>query len=232
MGVKLKNAKVLAIPDLHLKWVNKFQLCKIYKVIETQKPDVIIQLGDLYEFYNFSKFTRDLNFITPKKEIRKSQEMAYDFWEKVNKVSKSSLKFQLMGNHDMRIQKRILERFPEINTIIDLRKEFYDFEGVTVKRSDRDYVEIDNVIYCHGWLTRRWAHVRYFEKSVVHAHTHRASLVVRKDDKTEYNKFFELDCGHLINKTALPFSYAPSTYSRWVAGYGIIDKGVPNLILL
>ena len=232
MGASLKNVKVLAIPDLHLRWVNRYQLSKVYKLVKDKKPDIIIQLGDLYEFYNFSKFSRDLNHITPKAEIRKSQEMAYDFWDNIKKISKDSKKIQLMGNHDMRLQKRILERFPEINNIFDLREEFYDFDEVDVKRSDRDYVEFDNVVYCHGWLIKRWSHVRYFNKSVVHAHTHRASLIVRCDDTTEYKYMFELDGGHLINKHALPFTYTPTKYSKWKEGCCFINRGKPELIML
>ena len=38
---------VIAIPDLHLPYIDKSVLDDIFQLIVTEKPDYIVQLGDL-----------------------------------------------------------------------------------------------------------------------------------------------------------------------------------------
>lgn len=45
------------MPDMHLPWVDAKKLAQIYTAIEREKPDVVIQLGDLYDFYSHSNAT-------------------------------------------------------------------------------------------------------------------------------------------------------------------------------
>jgi UDP-2,3-diacylglucosamine pyrophosphatase LpxH len=212
--------------------VNRYALCKIYRLLRSEEADIIIHLGDIYDFFNFGKYSRSLNVLTPEAELRKSKKLAHEFWDKIHAICPKSKKIQLIGNHDMRLAKRIKEKIPEYSDIFDIRNDFFNFPNVEVLESDRDFVEIDNIYYCHGWLLKRWSHVNYFNKSVVHGHTHRASLIVKHDISTDYRYLFELDCGHLVNETALPFNYTASKYSKWKKGLGIIDKGNPRLVLL
>ena len=222
--------KILAIPDLHFPFANHYLLTKLYRAISKLEFDVIINLGDLLDQYVFSKYKKDLSFMNPKAEILKGLQRAHDFWNKIHRISPKSKRFQLKGNHDERLMKRILEKMPEIKDIFEERINLYDFEDVEVMKSERDYVEIDNIVYCHGWHSVRWKHVKHFGKSVVHAHTHKANMIVKNDESTDYKLMFELDCGNLINSMNLPFNYTPSTFTKWKAGYGIIDKGIPHLV--
>ena len=51
--------KVICVPDMHLPWVDAGALSQIYLAIERENPNVVIQLGDLYDMYSHSKFPRN-----------------------------------------------------------------------------------------------------------------------------------------------------------------------------
>lgn len=221
--------KVMTIADMHLPFVDKDALKEVYKAVAIEKPDAIVQIGDLLDQYVFSKYTRDLNLVTPSEEVEQGYEMAKEFWSKLNRISKNSAKFQLLGNHDTRVNKRVKEKLPELEVLLDVRKRLYTFDRVKVMKSDTDFIILDNVVYVHGWLTKLGDHAAYFNKSVVHGHSHKPGLII----KTMMDGVrFELDVGHMADDKALPLNYTASKMKNWVKAYGIVDNQRPYLEVL
>lgn len=227
-----KSKKIIAIPDLHFPFIDSDALKEVYKAIKSEKPDIIVQLGDLYDQYCFSRFDRDLNVIAPKEEIQAAKAMSKIFWTKIRKASDADL-YQLCGNHDIRFAKKILNKLPELSyEIAELRGKYYNFEGVKTFYDDREFLEIDNIIFVHGWLGGNKKHMKHFGKSVVRAHSHSAELYLNQSYNTEYNLHFEMQCGCLINESAVPFNYTSSTMTKWKHAFGIIENGFPRLVIL
>jgi Icc-related predicted phosphoesterase len=52
------NLKILALGDIHYPFQNNSALEWCIEVVRKEKPDLVIQVGDLYDFYAFSKYTR------------------------------------------------------------------------------------------------------------------------------------------------------------------------------
>jgi predicted phosphodiesterase len=224
--------KVVAIPDLHLPWVKLDCLKEIYKIIRHEKPTHIVQLGDLYDQYMFSRYDKDFNVISPKEEIEYSREMSKAFWANIHRIGKYKC-IQLVGNHDVRFAKRIMQCLPSLaHEIRGLREKYYKFEGVSTYSSDREYIEIDGVIYCHGWLSGITGHKRYFRQSVVHGHSHKPDLHYDQLSKSDFKPLWELDCGCLADSKAVPFDYTNSIMTNWKPAVGIIHNSSPELILL
>lgn len=222
-------SKVLIIADTHMPFIDKDALKEVYKAVAIEKPDAIVQVGDLLDQYVFSKYTRDHNIITPEDEINRGFEMATQFWEKLNKIARNADKYQLLGNHDERVHKRIMEKLPELITLFDIKKRLYSFDRVKVMKSYTDYLVLDDVIYTHGWLTKLGDHAAYFNKSVVHGHSHKPGLIV----KTMHDGIrFELDVGHMADSDSVPLSYTQSKMKNWVKAYGVVDNGKPRLEVL
>lgn len=184
----------------------------------------VIQVGDLLDFYVFSKYTRTLN-ITPKWEIEKGMALAHEMWSTIRKLAPRAKCFQLRGNHCDRLNKRIQEKIPELDGMVDPFGG-YNFEGVTTLKSSRDYLEIDGVYYVHGWLSKSMDHAKYFNKPVVHGHTHRASIEYDRPD------LWSMSCGYLANKDSLPLQYTQSKFTKWTTASGLIVNGKPRLIIL
>lgn len=221
---------VFAVPDLHFPFCDDDSIDVVIHQISKEKPDVVIQLGDLYDQYSFSRFDRDFNLMVPQAEIERGRAMAISFWKRVKKASPKARCIQLHGNHDQRLLKRALSALPEVYPMIkDANDRLYTFDGVETLKSDRDFVEIDGVIYCHGWQSKLGAHTNYFGKSVVRGHSHKAGLKCWQDESSKHKFLFEMECGCLVDETSLPLCYTASTYSKWTKALGVIVDGRPWL---
>lgn len=218
-------SKVFAFGDTHFPYNEN--LNRIYKAIKQEKPDVIIHNGDLLDQYMFSRYGKDYDELSPKKELNRAKKMAVSMWKRIKKIAPKARRIQLLGNHDIRILKQTKNKFPEVYFLInDIFNDLYTFKGVETMKSDRDYIDIDNVIYCHGWKSKHTAH---FGKSVVRGHSHKADLSLIQCEKSGYRILFEMQVGGCGDERAVPLSYPASKKTGWKLAYGIIIDGHPYL---
>lgn len=179
-------------------------------------------MGDLYDMYAYSKFARTHDLCTPKEEIEEGFLWAQNFWKNIQKLAPAARKIQLKGNHDDRLMKRAFERWPEAASIISRAEQsLYHFKNVETIQDSRDGLEIEGVMYLHGYLTQLGAHARYFLKSVVHGHSHRGGTVFYNIGGTIIG---ELDCGFAADRNKVPLQYGPTKTMLWTEGYGEIDE--------
>ena len=218
---------MLACPDLHSPWADIKAVSAFYEAIETEKPQVIIQLGDLYDMYSQSKFPRNQDICTPKEEIAEARQFAESFWKNCRKLSGAKTRYiQILGNHDDRPSKRIAERYPEIAALVGI-DHLFKFTGVETILDSRTELTLEGVIYTHGHFTRHGQHSSYYNRSVVHGHTHRGAVVYQK---VHGRIIWELDCGHMADENSEPLQYTATKTTRWTQGYGIIDDRGPRFI--
>lgn len=220
--------KVVAVPDLHFPWHHQDCLTFIYDIIKQEKPDVIVQLGDLYDFFSFTKFARTHDVCTPKEEIDEGRTAAQIFWNHIKKIAPNADCFQLRGNHDVRIAKRVLDAIPEITSLIEPSiEELFKFKGVKTVQDWTDELEIDGVIYTHGHYTKLGDHAKFYLKPVVHGHSHRGGVFFQK--MHDY-LLWELDCGFCSDESQIPLRYTPTRTTHWTLGCGIIDGLGPRFV--
>lgn len=224
-----KYSKVIFIPDTHFPFVNKKAIKKVLKIIKKEKPTHIIQAGDLLDLYSFSRYEKDSNLTTPEEELKEGLKQASAFWSEIHKIAPKAKLIQLIGNHEDRIQKAIAKKAPELAILCKSIKDLFDFKHVKVLSSSKEYFEVDKVIYCHGHYTKLGDHAKFFRKSVVHGHTHRAGIFY---EQISNGLIWEMDCGFLANKESLPLQYTQSKFSKWITAIGIIEDGQPRLICL
>jgi predicted phosphodiesterase len=211
--------KVLAIPDLHFPWHHQDTLTWIYQQIIDQKPDVVIQMGDLYDMYSHSRFARTHDLMTPKQELAEARMGAAAMWKHINKIAPKAKKYQIRGNHDVRAEKRIQEMCPEIESLLEMRP-IFEFSGVTTIMDTSEELELDGVIYTHGTFIPMGAHCKHYMQSVVHGHTHRGStFFTRKHNQL----IWELDCGFASDESAVPLRYTQTRRTGWTLGCGLVS---------
>lgn len=218
-----KPLKVFVIGDTHFPWTNFEALKKIYSLIELEQPDVVIQVGDLLDQYVFSHFTKKSK-ITPRQDISRGIACAKRMWERVHLIVPKAECYQLLGNHCVRVTKRIAERLPELADFFS-HSNLYQFKNVKVMKSDRDFLRLGGVVYTHGWLSKSIDHARYFNSPTVHGHRHKPTV------ETD-GLLWSMDVGHIANENSIPLSYSPVKYTRWRMACGIIQNKKPRLILL
>ncbi len=224
---------VLAVPDLHFPWVFANGLTGLYGAIEQIKPDIVLQLGDLYDMYAHSKYARSHDVMTPKEEKLEARAGAEAFWNNVKKCAPNAERVQIKGNHCDRASKRIADKYPEIMSFVSM-DEYFEFPGVKTIHDSRQIVIIDNVMYTHGHYTKLGDHAKAYNMSVVHGHTHRAGVFFMNKYDQQGNAFpiWELDCGFMADNDAVPMQYTAVRRTNWVHGYGLIQDGQPRFIAL
>jgi predicted phosphodiesterase len=223
-------SKILVIPDTHFPFTDLKALKEIIKFSKKFKPDAIVQLGDLYDNYCFSKFRRSLDLVNPEEEVRAARNTAELMWKSLQETSKKAECYQLLGNHCERLMKKILERCPEFESIVEESiANLYTFKGVKTNYDARDYIELEGILFLHGFMCGVGKHLHQFNQSVVVGHSHQGYTFFEKHkDKI----LFELNAGHVGDIKSRPFAYMPTKISKSTKGFGIIEEGVPSFIPL
>lgn len=133
----------------------------------------------------------------------------------------------MVGNHDDRIMKRVLEKNPEIAFLIgNTLKQLYTFENVELVRS-YEYV-INDIIFQHGHRSRLGDHAKYNQGSTVCGHSHVGGVVFMRNRLRTY---FELNAGFLGDTETAAFAYrAQKLVNNTTLGVGVIDALGPRFI--
>lgn len=222
---------VLVIGDTHFPWHCPVNMQVLLSMVDSIQPDYVVQLGDLYDFYSFSKFPRSLNIYTPFDEVKTGFDIAKEMWAKILELSPRSECYQLMGNHDARPFKRVIESFPDGEAFFKFDEQF-KFPGVTTIKSDRDYLKINGVIYVHGFKSAPGQHLAHFNDNVVFGHTHRSWVIGKSFEPTDsksYRTKWEFNVGLFGDPNAKALQYTPSKVTHWVLnGVALIDDFGPR----
>jgi len=226
MGL-VRNKKILVIPDVHFPFHDKSIVRQILEAIKREKPAFIVQVGDLYDFFAQSSFPKSLTH-TPKDEVEAGQRAAEEMWRIARKYAPKAKCFQLLGNHDVRPAKRLLERSPELRPFLDM-KTIFEFEGVETIHDTRDELEIDGILFTHGHLSHADSHLKYYGQSVVRGHSHMGGVVFQNGRR---GPLFELSCGYAADPHSVPLRYTQTKAVRWCHGYGLIDEKGPRFVPL
>lgn len=226
-----KRDKVVAIPDLHFPFVEFNKLYKVYDIIEDERPTHVVQVGDAWDMYSQRRFAGSLDVMTPKEELQEAQECYFNFWKTIRKVAPSAKLYQLSGNHHDRIIKKAMDKAPDLLPWIDVESKFQcvkDFK-VNVIMDSRYELDINGVLYIHGWLSNSFAHARYFNRPVVHGHLHSAGIHM---ENMKDGRLWSLNCGYLADPHQVPLVYRATKTEKWVHAIGMVDTYGPRLICL
>lgn len=215
----------LIIPDTHFPFASEFVIKKIIETARDLQPYFIVQIGDLYDFYAASRFPRLHDLMTPDEERLRGRIQAEQMWEALHKVCPKAKKIQMLGNHDDRPMKRVMEKLPELAWAFDINYMF-EFPQVETLHDTTQELILDGVLYQHGHM-KMGAHVEYNLMDTVHGHTHRGGLVYRP---VRNQSLWELDAGCAGDFASKPLQYNPRKWVKWTNGYGIIEERGPNFI--
>lgn len=222
-----KVKRVIILGDLHFPFHHKRAFNAVMQRIKSKKFDIVIQIGDLFDQYCFSKFTRK-NVMLPDREIKYARDLSVKMWREIKKYQKKAKLYQILGNHDIRLIKRAEEKLPEAQDLIKFTMlELYNFDGVKTISDPRDELILDTVWFTHGFLSKIGDHVKKFHVSCVHGHRHRGEVTFLP---IRNKMFFELDVGFLADSNKEPLAYQPTKTNNWTLGWGEIDEFGPRFV--
>lgn len=217
-----KPLRIVAVPDAHAPWTNWEAVHYIKDFIASFKPSHIIHVGDVYDQYSYSRYAKSFSAKKPMQEDDEGREMAASMWRLFRKAAPKAECFQLKGNHCIRMKKRIVEKAPEFEHVIDeYLKKMFKFDGVRTMEDDRSELVINDILFIHGYYANIGDHMKQNRQSTVVGHSHRGGFTtLRHGDET----LWELNCGHIADDTQLPFGYTPQRTTFWTPGFGVIEQ--------
>lgn len=219
--------RILVIGDLHMPYHKATALKRVYTLVQELKPTHIVQIGDLYDQYSFSRFNKK-NITTSTKELQKARQSGIKFWKTVRTMARSSLCYQLLGNHDIRLTKRIADKVPEAYEFVKEELDrLYTFEGVKTIYDERELLKINDIYFHHGYLSKLGDHSKSHGCNIVVGHSHTGGVVY---EQRSGKIIWELNAGYLADETSEPLRYRPTKTSKWTLGVGFIDRHGPRFI--
>lgn len=220
--------KILIIGDVHEPFSHKETKEAILEFNRKVKPDYIVQVGDLYDCYALSKFPRSQNIYTPADEERLGREMAKNFFEKLHLDNPKAIKYNLFGNHDTRGVKRVLDVLPQYENVIERHiKGLMTFDNWNLIEDHRDVLEIEGILFHHGYMGKLGDHRDAALQNFVVGHTHRGGVSYRR---IKNETLWELNAGFCGDPESKVMSYTSSKVQNYTLGFGFIDEYGPRFI--
>lgn len=222
---------VASISDIHWPFVNQLVVNEFVCYVGDVKPTWVVLNGDAWDRYSHAKFPRSHNQFTPRQEDAMARQMNEEFWQKIKKASPKSKCYQLMGNHDIRPIKRVIEEYPEAEDWVKEKlNSMFTFPGVTTIFDPREELFLsNNVIAFHGYRGKLGEHRDYTLYCTLNGHTHLGGVVFRK---IRGQVIWELNSGLAGDPLAKGLTYTPQKITHWTPGFSAIDKRGPRFIHL
>lgn len=229
----MSDKTIIFVGDVHFPFENSESLKLVLKAIKELEPYVVVQLGDIFDFFSFGRFAHTQNLYTPQQELLLGKQKADKFWESVRKLVPTAKLYQVRGNHCERPLKTVLRKAPELECFLDIER-YFKFPGVHSQPSEADELVLRafgrDICVMHGFLPRPGEHLRKNLVCTVTAHTH-VGWVFPLRMRNEV--IWELNCGWIGGPAEhpIPFGYTKQRqFARQTQGMGVLDKWGPRFV--
>ena len=221
VATQVVNPTIAIISDIHWPFSSQRVIDKFYKYVLDHKPAYIILNGDAWDMYSHSKFPRSHNVFAPREEEKLARKANEDFWKEIHRISPQSACVQMMGNHDVRPMKRIIESYPEAEDwIAEKLKQLFSFDSVETVMDPREELILGNICIFHGYRSQLGAHRDYTLMNCMNGHTHKGGVVYRQ---IRGMVLWELNSGLAGDPEAKGLTYTPQKITIWTPGFGAYD---------
>lgn len=221
-----RAGSIVALPDIHFPFHHEGVYAWALDIIAKHQPELIIQLGDLFDLISFTKYPRSHNIFMPRDEIAEARELAVEMWREVGKAAPKAKRVQLKGNHDDRAQKRVIEAIPALESlVVPTIDALFQFDGVKTINSSREEFEYNGILFHHGHQ-RFGQHYLWNNMNTVNGHLHKGGVLFKQ---TRDGVIWELNAGFMGNLEAPVFTYnAQKKIHGRTLGIGLIDELGPR----
>lgn len=227
---------VLILGDTHLPYADIDALIKVIAYAQQVQPTHIVQIGDLFDNYSFSRFYKSLEQGDPAIELKTGRDMAETLWGSLQKAAPQAKCFQLSGNHDgERLRKLVLQAKPELYSIVEeFQQARMTFKGVKTVRNYHEHLTLKingkQTVFTHGFLSNTAKHLYFYKCDVVLGHLHRAEIQYAREFGGITN--WAMNVGYLGDEKSPVFDYTMSVKKNWTPSFGVIDALGPRVVAL
>ena len=229
MDTSLK--KIAFFGDVHRPYHHRKAWSLFLAVMQEFKPDILVCMGDLADFYKVSSFAKD-----PAREFSFKDEvedcnLALDQLDALN----PERKIFIAGNHEDRLTRYLQKEAPELFGLVDIptlfKLDLREWEYIPYK----SHIKIGKIYCTHDVGTAgRYSLFKAadtFQHPVVVAHTHRFGMVVEGDATGKH--FPAAQFGWLGDVEKVDYMHKIKAKREWALGFGIgyqnTETGVTHL---
>lgn len=211
--------KIAALPDCHVPFHSRKALALAIKVIKDFKPDVLVHMGDLVDFYAVSRFDKD-----PTKDRGLKHELVTVKHVLDRLDDLAPRKIFITGNHCERLEKYVLKNAPALAGIVSLDDvlglkergwEVYPYQEPAV---------IGKLSFVHdlgyaGVNSLRQT-INAYPANLIMAHSHRFEYLVRGNLRRETMTIANF--GWLGDPAQIDYLPSVKVKQDWSHGFGLI----------
>jgi predicted phosphodiesterase len=207
-------------PDTHCKYEDKKAVSLMHRIIDVVQPDEIDIMGDFMDCYSVSQHDKD-----PSRRDTFDDELEYGNQE-LDKIQKHRTRVTyLFGNHENRVDRFLMQRAPELYSIVKLSK--------LLRLQERGWKVVpygQDTRVGHVYLTHdvghagATAHTRSraaYEANVVIGHTHRCAWEVVGNHRGKPR--LGAMVGWLGDVRKIDYMHRAKA-AAWSLGFGILDN--------
>jgi predicted phosphodiesterase len=212
----------LVIPDTHFPFEDKKAWAVALKAIRDLKPNRIVIIGDFADCLTVSHFPRSPGRISNLAQEIHAVERGLD---QINEVAPKAEKVYVCGNHELRLEKYLAQKAPELFGLIDFQ------ELVKLKKRGwlwvpyRKHVTYGKIAYTHdlGYSGANAAAqcLNSFGGNIIFGHTHRAGVVYGGTVLGEHR--VAMSCGWLGDPAEIDYAHQ-AKIKDWQQGVGIVQQ--------
>jgi len=179
-----KMLRVVAAGDTHIPYAYEPAISILLGFLRDYKPDIVVLLGDIVDFYAISRFAKDPG---RKTELQSDIDKTAQFLADVRKATPDSRIVYIEGNHSHRLTKYLWRTAPELYSLkvlslpIVFELDRLEIEMVPYGTEFR----IGPLLFVHGDVVRKRAGataqalLEKYRANVVTGHVHRLGGVYR-----------------------------------------------------
>ena len=211
--------RTLWVGDVHTPDHDSAALSAVYDVISSFKPEKIIFLGDFFDCYAMSRFSKAHRTNTAADDIEIGVELLAEVVARAKRARRGCKATFLLGNHEDRLLRRKKDE-PDLGSFIDPMKVFkFKKVGIpTVKMYNEAFIQ-DGVYSTHGFLLRKAAGAGYMASlgmSGVTGHTHRLNSW---SHTTARDVLTWCEAGHLLDNDKVSYGHHKDWQQGLVIGW-------------
>lgn len=216
----MKTTKIAVLPDIHCPFHDKKAVNLAIQVIKDFEPDILVQIGDLADFYALSAH-------------RKNPSKSKGFLHELNQVlalmdeldDLAPRKIFTEGNHCNRLQRYLFDRAPDLYGYFDIKMalqldergwEYYPYQEV---------VEVGKVSFVHdlGFAgvngTRQT--LQAYPGDLIYGHTHRFNCYTGGNLKKQTYTCWNI--GWLGDPAQIDYLPSVKVKQDWVKGFMLLE---------
>jgi predicted phosphodiesterase len=170
--------KAIVLPDIHIPYHDERTLRNVMRYIDDSRPDTIVILGDLLDFRQISRFSRDIpEDLT--RSLDEDYQIANAWLDRLEGILPKTRVVLIEGNHEYRVV-NLAQKFPQLAGLVEVPSNLHLSKRGKRYRwvpywSEGELYQIGNAYFGHGRFISKYhafRHVDRYGVNFFYGHTH------------------------------------------------------------